>query len=100
MPLVLQTRYRADGWLGALCGSKLYIDFSQEADISKSLDALVKELNNRGKLPQDCEPHQCDSKIFMCGNKSLTKLAKQNSRQLEVLYDAFFGTTVSIFNIL
>ena len=65
MPLVLQPHYRADGWLGALCGSKLYFDFSQE-QISESLGTLVKELKNRGKLIKHCKPHHYDGKISMC----------------------------------
>ena len=62
VPLVLQPRYRADGWLGALCGNKLYFDFSKEEKICVSLNALVKELGDRGKLTDNSKPGQSDGK--------------------------------------
>lgn len=49
VPLLLQPRYKADGWLGALITNKLYFDLSIEEKIQDSMAKLVKELGNRGK---------------------------------------------------
>lgn len=48
IPLVMQYRYKPNGWLGALVGSLLYFDFSQEKKYNSSFDGLVKELRERG----------------------------------------------------
>ncbi|ELU04075.1 hypothetical protein CAPTEDRAFT_225602 [Capitella teleta] len=50
VPLLLQTGYDPDGWLGMMVGTKLYFDFSSRDRIGGSIQRLVKELGNRGRL--------------------------------------------------
>ena len=50
IPLLLQTRYVADGWLGAMVGNKLYFDFSSSEKFQESLEGLVKEIGDRGRV--------------------------------------------------
>jgi hypothetical protein len=49
VPLRLEHRYFADGWLGALVGNKLFFDFSANNSFQKSVSGLIKELGDRGK---------------------------------------------------
>ena len=49
VPLRLEPRYIADGWLGALAGNKLYFDFSVPEKFEKSMKSVIKELGPRGK---------------------------------------------------
>ena len=49
VPLMMESNYRADGWLGMIMGSKLWIDFSSGQNISDSIEKLKKELGMRGK---------------------------------------------------
>eukprot|EP00301_Raphidiophrys_heterophryoidea_P005359 c12257_g1_i7.p1 GENE.c12257_g1_i7~~c12257_g1_i7.p1 ORF type:complete len:662 (+),score=203.09 c12257_g1_i7:726-2711(+) len=49
VPLLLEPRYTADGWLGALVGTKLYYDFTNEANFDKTMDQLVKALGEWGR---------------------------------------------------
>ena len=47
VPLLVQRKYRADGWLGMLVGAKLYTDFSKHA-FDRAYAMLIKELKGRG----------------------------------------------------
>ena len=52
VPLMMQDQYRADGWLGMVVGSKLWFPFAGVSKFETSLEALKKELGERGKA--DC----------------------------------------------
>jgi len=49
VPLMMQTDYRPDGWLGIALGSKLWYDFSTEGDWESKVAALVKAIGDKGK---------------------------------------------------
>ncbi len=49
VPLIMDANYRADGWLGIIMGSKLWIDFSDKKNFNDSVEKLKKEINNRTK---------------------------------------------------
>ena len=49
IPLMMQRNYKADGWLGILVGTKLWIDFQGTKDIDSGVGKLIKELGGRGK---------------------------------------------------
>ncbi|XP_071498021.1 uncharacterized protein [Diadema antillarum] len=48
VPLKMQKDYKADGWLGAMLGSKLYIEMHAVEMVERNIDKLVRELANRG----------------------------------------------------
>ncbi|KAJ7380772.1 hypothetical protein OS493_007150 [Desmophyllum pertusum] len=50
IPLMMDHKYRPDGWLGFIVGSKFWIDFSEKYKLDSSSDKLAKELGNRGKI--------------------------------------------------
>ncbi|XP_069101949.1 uncharacterized protein [Argopecten irradians] len=50
IPLMMQMKYRPDGWLGAILGAKLYFDFSGKYPFEKPWNGLVKELKGIGRL--------------------------------------------------
>ncbi|KAL9979635.1 hypothetical protein ACROYT_G017320 [Oculina patagonica] len=50
IPLMMDSKYRPDGWLGFIVGSKFWIDFSEKHKLDSNADKLVKELGNRGKI--------------------------------------------------
>lgn len=43
IPILLQSKYKPDGWLGILAGTKLYIDFTKN-DFESNYKKLVKEI--------------------------------------------------------
>ena len=49
IPLMMQRNYTADGWLGILVGTKLWIDFQNKKVINSGVAKLIKELGGRGK---------------------------------------------------
>ncbi|KAJ7387417.1 hypothetical protein OS493_004412 [Desmophyllum pertusum] len=49
IPLMMQRNYKADGWLGMLVGTKLWIGFQSKQVIDSGVGKLVKELAGRGK---------------------------------------------------
>ena len=49
IPLMMQRNYTADGWLGMLVGTKLWIGFQSKQVINSGVGKLIKELGGRGK---------------------------------------------------
>ena len=49
IPLKMQRNYTADGWLGMLVGTKLWIGFQSKQMIDSGIGKLIKELGGRGK---------------------------------------------------
>jgi len=49
IPLMMQRNYKADGWLGMLVGTKLWIGFQSKQIIDSGIGKLIKELGGRGK---------------------------------------------------
>ena len=49
IPLMMQKNYKADGWLGMLLGTKLWIGFQSKHTIDSGVAKLVRELAGRGK---------------------------------------------------
>ena len=49
IPLMMQRKYKADGWLGMLVGTKLWIDFQSKHVTDAGVGKLIKELGGRGK---------------------------------------------------
>jgi hypothetical protein len=43
VPILLQSKYKPDGWLGMLLGTRLYIDFTKN-DFESNYKKLVKEI--------------------------------------------------------
>lgn len=56
IPLMLQKKYRPDGWLGTILGAKLYFDFSGKYPFDKSFAGLLKELRGRGQVTPNTTP--------------------------------------------
>ena len=50
VPLIVEANYQADGWLGFLAGSKIYVDFADKEgeDFDKAYDLLIAELERNG----------------------------------------------------
>lgn len=49
IPLMMQKNYKADGWLGMLLGTKLWIDFQSKHIVDSGVTKLIRELAGRGK---------------------------------------------------
>jgi len=49
IPLMLQHRYKADGWLGMLLGTKLWFEFHSKQVVEENVEKLIKELGERGR---------------------------------------------------
>lgn len=50
IPLMMDYRYKPNGWLGFIVGSKFWIDLRDRCKLDSNLDKLIKELGNRGKI--------------------------------------------------
>ena len=49
IPLMMQGKYRGDGWLGMLVGTKLWFDFQSKHVLEQGVTKLIRELGGRGK---------------------------------------------------
>lgn len=49
IPLMMETDYKPDGWLGILVSTKLYYKFCSDDEMTASMEGLLKELGNRGR---------------------------------------------------
>ena len=89
VPLILESNYKADGWLGLIAGNKLYINFADKMDheFEEVYNNLVTELKRNGlELIESVDNNQTQfqletnenfesvpKKTNMVGVKSLTK---------------------------
>ncbi|CAF2128648.1 unnamed protein product [Rotaria magnacalcarata] len=50
IPLIVEPNYKADGWLGFMAGSKIYVDFAgkEGEEFDKAYDLLIEELKRNG----------------------------------------------------
>ncbi|CAM4762278.1 unnamed protein product [Rotaria magnacalcarata] len=50
IPLMVEPNYKADGWLGFMAGSKIYVDFAgkEGEEFDKAYDLLIEELKRNG----------------------------------------------------
>ena len=56
VPLIVETGYRPDGWLGPLVLNNLYVNFAKEnAPFENKMVELMKELGHRGKPSSETE---------------------------------------------
>ncbi|CAC5419666.1 unnamed protein product [Mytilus coruscus] len=53
IPLMVQKYYKPDGWLGALLGTKLFIDFSGKYQFDQKWNELIKELQAHKMLGKE-----------------------------------------------
>ena len=51
----MKRKYKADGWLGAMIATKLFIDF-EKYEHTESYDRILKELGTRGKAEKGNNP--------------------------------------------
>ncbi|XP_064640499.1 serine/arginine repetitive matrix protein 2-like [Lineus longissimus] len=61
IPIVVQNKYKPDGWLGFLRGTKMYYDITSDDAFQEKMTDLIKALGNKGKLqgsPLNVPPHQ------------------------------------------
>lgn len=49
IPIMMEQGYKPTGWLGALLGTRLYINLYDPRSISAKLPLLIRELGNDGK---------------------------------------------------
>uniref|UniRef100_W5N735 TIR domain-containing protein n=1 Tax=Lepisosteus oculatus TaxID=7918 RepID=W5N735_LEPOC len=54
VPLMMEKNYRPDGWLGALLGAKLWIDFSNDSNFEESISQLIKEIETYTPMNKCC----------------------------------------------
>ncbi|CAF3290142.1 unnamed protein product [Rotaria socialis] len=52
IPLIVEPNYKADGWLGFMAGSKIYVDFADKEDeeFDKAYNLLIEELKRNGLI--------------------------------------------------
>ena len=50
IPLMMDYKYKPDGWLGIIVGAKFWIDFTEKHKLDSNIHVLVRELGVRGKV--------------------------------------------------
>lgn len=53
IPLMMQRYYKPDGWLGMLCGAKMYINFDGKYEFDYAFNMLKRELASTLAPPRD-----------------------------------------------
>ena len=92
---MMDSKYRPDGWLGFIVGSKFWIDFSEKHKLDSNADKLVKELGNRGKVTvqekiivQGIKRHRDTKHLFCCFTTLIWKI-KNLKFIIEFLFTSF-----------
>ena len=84
-------KYKPDGWLGIIVGTKFWIDFTERHKVDSNVDKLVKELGSRGKivLGETIQGTECSSQIIIvCLSEVLFRLRFYAIRALLFLTDS------------
>ncbi|XP_064635353.1 uncharacterized protein LOC135492695 [Lineus longissimus] len=50
IPLIVEPKYKPDGWLGLILGAKLYYNFSRGEAFEATMENLMRGLGNQGKI--------------------------------------------------
>ncbi|OWF54050.1 uncharacterized protein LOC110445638 [Mizuhopecten yessoensis] len=50
VPILMQTKYKPEGWLGILVGSKLFFEFTNKYPFESKIRDLIRELENRFRV--------------------------------------------------
>ncbi|XP_064636799.1 uncharacterized protein LOC135493401 isoform X2 [Lineus longissimus] len=50
IPLIVENRYSADGWLGIMLGTKMYYNFTRSDGFEDKFKELTRALGNKGKI--------------------------------------------------
>jgi hypothetical protein len=50
IPLLLEPAYVSDGWLGAMVGSRLWYDMTDDVKFETTMANLIKALGDKGKV--------------------------------------------------
>ncbi|CAF0972896.1 unnamed protein product [Didymodactylos carnosus] len=77
IPILAQSKYKADGWLGFLCGSRLYIDFTKY-DFQIAFDRLIKEIFNIFK-------NKTETKTLIAQPAPIAKLSSPQQPSQEII---------------
>ena len=49
----MEPDFEPTGWLGIILGTLLYIDFCSDDDMTNNMEALFKEIGNKGRKSCD-----------------------------------------------
>lgn len=88
---MMDYKYKPDGWLGIIVGTKFWIDFTERHKVDSNVDKLVKELGSRGKivLGETIQGTECSSQIIVvCLSEVLFRLRFYAIRALLLLTDS------------
>ena len=50
IPLMMEKKYKANGWLGFLSGSKLWIEFTDKEQFKNGMNKLIREIDDKWKI--------------------------------------------------
>ncbi|CAF3382852.1 unnamed protein product [Rotaria socialis] len=80
IPLIVEPKYKADGWLGFMAGSKIYVDFADKEDeeFEKAYNLLIEELKRNGLDDKDEDQ---EKKADQTGTNTASK--KEDSKKSE-----------------
>ena len=91
IPLMMDYKYKPDGWLGIIVGTKFWIDFTERHKVDSNVEKLVKELGSRGKivLGETIQGTECSLQIItVCFFGVLFRLRFYAIRALLLLTDS------------
>ncbi|XP_071491518.1 uncharacterized protein [Diadema antillarum] len=83
VPLKMQKDYRADGWLGAMLGPKLYIEMYAVEMVERNIDKLVREIANRGRSEGLEKPNDADHQSSVSASASPSTSSSYSSSDEE-----------------
>ncbi len=80
IPLVLEKKYRPDGWLGFICGSRMYVDFTK-TDFEQAFDKLIKQIQFHRQKPTQSAPQRKKQLMHDDGSSSPSNPKKDNNTE-------------------
>ncbi len=84
IPLVMEKKYRPDGWLGFICASKMYVDFTK-TDFEQAFQKLISQiqLHERHIPPTSSSTTKYENNESLTHDNGKTSIVKVEENNIE-----------------
>jgi hypothetical protein len=78
IPLVMEKKYRPDGWLGFICASKMYVDFTK-TEFEQAFQKLISQIQLHQKQIESISSPLTNNESIIQNNESLPPVIFQEN---------------------
>jgi hypothetical protein len=98
IPIVMEKKYRPDGWLGFICASKLHVDFTK-TDFDNALQKLISQIQLHQRQLESTTKDE-NKELIIHNNETSSTMNEQHSQNEEPVRFILFDIRLQIYLIL